>query len=127
MSHWTKVEMNIDDLSVLKSACEELGAKCTINGFAKGWGGQTRQSDMVISIGGKYDLSVTKKACGCGYEINGDFYDGSLRKFFQKAGEELGKITEMYAVHKAEALCRAKRKAWNRIVTEKGINLEVFV
>jgi hypothetical protein len=81
---------------------------------------------MVIRIpNGRYDLSVTKN--GEKYEINGDFYDKSLERFFGKGGHALGKIHEMYAVHKAEALCRKKRKKWDRVVTKTGINIEVFV
>jgi hypothetical protein len=135
MSHWTKVEATVDDLAVLKSACEELGAECILGGIARGWTragqmsayGQDQKCDMVIKIpNGRYDIAVKKGVDGV-YSLEGDYYDGSLERFFGKDGHKLGKIFEMYSVHRAENICRKKRKKWKRVVQETHIDLEVYV
>jgi hypothetical protein len=128
VSHWETVETQVDDLDLLESACKELGATVLRDAFARGWAGNQRRSDMVIRIpNGKYDLSVTKSEDGNHYVMDGDFFDRSLSKFFEKDGHKLGKILEMYSVHKAENLCRKKRKTWKRVVHPTHIDVEVYV
>jgi hypothetical protein len=105
-----------------------LGATVLLDDFARGWGSSTRRSDAVIRIpNGRYDISVTKSEDGTHYVMDGDFYDGTLQKFFQKDCHKLGKILEMYSVHKAENICRKKRKTWKRIVHQTHIDVEVSV
>ena len=58
--------------------------------------------------------------------MDGDFYDKSIEKFFGKDGHRLGKILEMYSVHKAEGLCKKKRKKFKRVVHPTHIDVEVF-
>ena len=134
MSHWSKVESTITDAGILQSACEELGAEVLLNAVARGFSrdssvssyGKDKLSDIVIRIPNcKYDLSVTKNAQGV-YEIEGEWWGGELERFFGKEGHKVGKILEMYGVHKAEALCRKKRKKFNRVVRGTHVDIEVF-
>jgi hypothetical protein len=130
MSHWEKVESSVTDLDVLQSACEELGATVLRDAKARGWstsGVNDQMVPMVIRIpNSRFDLAVKKSACGCYYEIEGDWYDGSLEKHFGKEGHRVGKILEMYSVHKAEGLCKKKRKKFKRVVHDTHIDVEVF-
>ena len=128
MSHWEKVESQITDLEVLKSACEELGCEVVLNGFARGWGQAQMKCPLVIKIpNGRYDVAVTKVEGGENYQMDADFYNGCVAKHLGKDGHKLGKVLEMYLVHQAEAGCKLKRKKSRRIVHDTHIDVVVTV
>lgn len=128
MSHWEKVETQVTELDILQSACEELGAECLLNEFARGWGRQRKKSDMVIRIPeSRYDIAVTKAKDGDHYVMDMESMDYEARAKFEKDGHNLGKILEMYSVHKAEGLCRKKRKKWKRVVHPTHTDVVVTV
>lgn len=136
MSHWEKVASAVDNLDLLKTACEELGAVCKMNSIARGYSragqntsyGKDKMSDMVVTIPNcEYDLSVNlNKETGI-YEVEGEWMGGQLERFFGKEGCKLGKVMEMYSVHKAEDICRKQRKTFERVVHDTHIDVEVFV
>ena len=133
MSHWEKVKAEVTDLDILQSACEELGATVKRNAIARGWSTSGRNDQTVplsISIPNcRFDIAV-KEATNSEtgekfYEMEADWYDGKLRSFFGKEGSNVGKILEMYLVHKAEGCCRAQRKPWERV--DQGTHIDVVV
>ena len=126
MSHWTSCEVKIEDLDILQSAAEELGFTVQRNAVANGYGNQKKRAAMVISGKGmKYDIAVSASNDG-GYEFITDFWGGSVAKACGKDDQKLGQLFELYSVHKVEAQCRAKRKKFKRIVTEKKTTVRVF-
>ena len=131
MSHWSKVESQVTELGILKTAYEELGATVKYAAMARGWsrsGTNDKRCPMVISIPNcRFDIAVELSEDGEHYKLDGDFYSGELEAKFGKDGHKLGKILEMYSVHKAEALCRKKRKKFKRVVHDTHIDLEVMV
>jgi len=130
MSHWEKVESSVTDLDVLKSACEELGATVLLNAKARGWsrtGANDQMCPMVISIPDcRFDIAVKLSADGSHYEMEGDWYNGQLEKYFGKEGHKLGKILEMYLVHNAEGMARKKRRKFKRVDQGSHIDVEVY-
>jgi hypothetical protein len=75
MSHFTKVQTQINDLVCLKKALEQLGWRyqhdeqgCTV----RGWRGATMKAEMSIDMG-KYDVAVVKAENGS-YELVADWW-----------------------------------------------------
>ena len=75
MSHFTKVQTQINDLVALKKALDQLGWKykhdetgCTV----RGWRGATMKAEMAIDMG-KYDVGVVKQADGT-YSLEADWW-----------------------------------------------------
>ena len=131
MSHWSKVESQVTELGILRTACEELGATVKYDAMARGWsrsGANDKRCPMVISIPNcRFDIAVELSEDGEHYKLDGDFYSGEIEDHFGKDGHKLGKILEMYSVHKAEGLCRANFREFDRVVRDTHIDVEVFV
>ena len=125
MSHWTDIECKITDLKALESACRELGYEFITNENARGFGGQLMECDALIRAEGcRYDVAVVKK--GEEYILKTDFWGGHIRKAFGKGEDNLGRLKEMYNVHKAEHICRARRMKFRRTTTDTHTRVEVY-
>jgi Protein of unknown function (DUF1257) len=77
MSHFTKVETQINDLVALKKALDQLGWKYRVaeEGQAvtvRGYRGQTTEAELCIDMG-KYDIGVVKTETG-NYELVSDWW-----------------------------------------------------
>ena len=77
MSHFTKVETQINDLVALKKALDQLGWKYRVaeQGQAvtvRGYRGQTTEAELCIDMG-KYDIGVVKTETG-NYELVSDWW-----------------------------------------------------
>jgi hypothetical protein len=77
MSHFTKVETQINDLVALKKALDQLGWKYThdeqgVGVTVRGYRGQTTKAEMSIDMG-KYDIGVVKTEAGT-YELVADWW-----------------------------------------------------
>jgi len=75
MSHFTKVQTQINDLACLRKALDQLGWKWTENPegvTVRGWRGATMKAEMSIDMG-KYDVAVVKAENGS-YELVADWW-----------------------------------------------------
>ena len=77
MSHFTKVETQINDLVALKKALDQLGWKYRVaeDGqpvTVRGYRGQTTEAELCIDMG-KYDIGVVKTETG-NYELVSDWW-----------------------------------------------------
>ena len=125
MSHYTKCEVNIDDLDVLQSACEELGFEVLRDAIANGYGSTKLKAAMVIRGNGmEYDIAVNMGEDG--YELSADYWGKSVENACSRGDQKLGEIFEMYSVHKGERLCKKKRKKFRRVRKEDRTTVEVF-
>ena len=75
MSHFTKVQTQINDLVALKKALDQLGWKYKYaeQGVeVRGWRGHTTKAEIAIDMG-KYDVGVVKQADGT-YSLEADWW-----------------------------------------------------
>ncbi len=75
MSHFTKVQTQINDLACLKKALDQLGWKWQHDEAGvtvRGWRGATMKAEMSIDMG-KYDVAVVKAENGS-YELVADWW-----------------------------------------------------
>jgi len=75
MSHFTKVQTQINDLVCLKKALDQLGWKWKHDEagvVVRGWKGATMKAEMSIDMG-KYDVAVVKNENGS-YELVADWW-----------------------------------------------------
>ena len=77
MSHFTKVETQINDLVALKKALDQLGWKYRVaeqgqQVTVRGYRGQTTEAELCIDMG-KYDVGVVKTESG-NYELVSDWW-----------------------------------------------------
>ncbi len=108
MSHFTKVETQINDLVALRKALEQLGWKyqhdeqgCVVRGYK----GQTLKAEMSIDMG-KYDIGVVKTENGM-YELVADWWGVETTKGLTE--QEVAKeINSKYAYQRVVAAVEAE-------------------
>lgn len=145
MSHTATVKhVLISSISALREAVKELntlGVKCSLVENAQPRAYFSNQSGMgtapfVLSLGNgcPYDVGFYPTHDGKGYEARTDFYQGHVAKLLGVNGsdarspgeQQLGKLFQLYAVHAASAVARAKGHMVSRRVKPDGtITLEV--
>ena len=121
MSHISKIELQVNDLSILGSACARLGLE--LIRFRKNfkWYGKEAPCDHAIRVPqAEYEIGVIDRN-GL-YELNCDFYDRNLERVIGKNG---GLLKQAYAVEKT--VIEARRKGYSVLErkTENGIRLQV--
>lgn len=110
MSHFTTVQTKINDLLMLRKACEELGLEVEEDQvnlvMVRGYRGATTKADMVIrgmkTRTGKacsYDIGVQK--VGETYQLVGDWW-GIEEETGQKQEQVTKVIIQKYAVNKVK-------------------------
>ncbi len=110
MSHFTKVETQINDLVALRKALDQLGWKykyaeagqgCVVRGYK----GQTLKAEMSIDMG-KYDIGVVKTENGM-YELVADWWGVETTKGLTE--QEIAKeINSKYAYQRVVAAVEAE-------------------
>lgn len=129
MSHWTEVKTQINDLRALAEACRELGKRLEIapagqKVSARGYYRSTMECDAVIHLDGPYDVALTRGANGK-YSLQADYYLGHVTR---QLGENCGRLTQLYGVHKATALYRNRGIQTRRVMGQNGvINLVAMI
>lgn len=129
MSHWTELKTQINDLRALGDACRELGKRLEVAKpgekiMARGFAGNTRRCDAIIHLDGPYDVALTRGVDGK-YSLTADYYAGHVAK---QLGENCGKLTQLYGVHKATQLYRNKGIQTRRVMGQNGkINLVAMI
>jgi hypothetical protein len=103
MSHFTKVQTQIQDLVCLKKALDQLGWKWKHDEAGvtvRGWRGATMKAEMSIDMG-KYDVAVVKTEAG-GYELVADWWGIETTRGIKEA-EVAKEINAKYAYQKVVA------------------------
>ena len=128
MSHWTEQRCELDDIDTLEKSAIELGCTVLRNAKARGWGSDTKVSDLVIQIpDGRYDIAVNRKDDGT-LSVEGDMYDGSIKRLLGDDRGGMAKLFDMYGIVKCEAVAKRKRIRTKRISSKAGrMQLEVYV
>ncbi|OGV64620.1 MAG: hypothetical protein A3K19_29785 [Lentisphaerae bacterium RIFOXYB12_FULL_65_16] len=103
MSHFTTIEVQIKDVAALRAACAELGLELRENAVARGYGSSRVRGDYVIRLKGPYDVALTRQPHGFG--LAADLWDGHVER---ELGPGLGRLKQLYGVHKATAEARRK-------------------
>ena len=86
MSHFTKVQTKITDLDCLRQALDDLQYTCREGEVrVRGWRGQWSEADLVIDLGGPYNIGFRKAAQGNYEVISARVAEGSGEKLVQSA------------------------------------------
>lgn len=104
MSHFTTIDVQIKDIQALRAACSELGLELVENADARGWNGNTRHGDLVIRLKGPYDVALNRSAYGT-YASSADLWNGHVER---ELGPGLGRLRQLYGVHKTAIEARAR-------------------
>jgi hypothetical protein len=104
MSHFTEIRTRITDIEALRQACDELGVELLDNATARGFGRNTRHGRHVIRLKGPYDVAVNPTDRG-DYSLETDLWQGHVEK---ELGSGLGRLRQLYGVHKATAEARRR-------------------
>jgi hypothetical protein len=107
MSHFTTIKTQIKDLQALAAAVNELGLKLLPNTEARGFYQQKLKAPHVIRLKGPYDIAVQPQPDGT-HGLTTDWWDGHVAK---EVGPNLGRLLQLYAVHKASM--EAKKKGFS--------------
>jgi hypothetical protein len=87
MSHFTEIRTRITDIEALRTACGELGVELLDNATARGYGIAVNPTDT-----GDYSLET-------------DLWQGHVER---ELGPDLGRLRQLYGVHKATAEARRR-------------------
>ncbi len=121
MSHIVKIELEVKDLAVLKSACNRLGLIFLEGRKEFRWYGNNAACEHAIRLpGADYEIGVQRMDDR--YELQCDFYDPNVEKAIGVNG---GLLKQAYAVEKTRT--EARRKGYTVIEkkTENAIRLHV--
>ena len=121
MSHISKIELEVNDLSILSQACARLGLELIRAKKTFKWYGNEAPCDHAIRVpGASYEIGVIDR--NGTYELNCDFFDSSLEQVIGKHG---GLLKQSYAVEKTGNEARRKGYSVLERRTENGIRLHV--
>jgi len=124
MSHISKIELEVKDLSTLRQACTRLGLHMLEGKKTFKWFGQEEgHCDHAIRVpGATYEIGVTQK--GTLYELQCDYYDSALSNVI---GQNSGLLKQAYAIERTKT--EARRKGYSIIEkkTDTGIRLHIRV
>jgi rRNA processing protein Krr1/Pno1 len=121
MSHISKIELEVNDLSILSQACARLGLELIRAKKTFKWYGNEAPCDHAIRVpGAEYEIGVIDTS-GI-YELNCDFFDRSLEQVIGKQG---GLLKQAYAAEKTGV--EARRKGYSVRRTDTGIRLHVRI
>ena len=123
MSHISKIELEVNDLSVLNHACNRLGLKLIRGQQHFRWYGKKADCDHAIKVPtAEYEIGVVSE--NGRYELCCDYYDRNLEKAI---GPQAGLLKQAYAVEKTKVEARRKGYAVLEQKTDTGIRLRVRV
>ena len=105
MSHTVKVQIELNDLNVLKTTCERLNLNYQINGTAKMYDGTTHQGFVINLPNWHYPIVISRK------DLYYDNYEGRWGDI-----AELNKLKTYYGVEKVKRLARAKGYSYRELM-----------
>ena len=124
MSHISKIELEVNDLNTLDSACKRLGLQLVKGQINFKWfGKKAGDCDHAIRVPeAEYEIGITH-VNGI-YELECDYYD---RNIGTAIGEKAGLLKQAYAVEKTKAEARRKGYVAIEKQTDTGIRLHIRV
>ena len=116
MSHISKIELEVNDLTVLRRACERLGLTFVENQRSFKWfGSEAGVCDHAVRIPeADYEIGVIHR--NGRYELECDFFDSRVG---EAVGKDGGLLKQAYAVEKVKL--EARRKGY-RVMEQKQDN-----
>ena len=121
MSHISKIELLVNDLSVLGAACMRQGLELIRAKRSFKWYGKEAPCDHAIRVpNAEYEIGVIQRDGN--YELNCDFFDSSLEQVIGKQG---GLLKQSYAVEKTGVEARRKGYSVLERKTDNGIRIHV--
>jgi hypothetical protein len=124
VSHISKIELEIKDLSDLDRACQRLGIALVRNQQTFRWFSGMKECQGAIRVpGASYEIGIIRE--GNAYRLLwDDFASGGLEA---RLGKKAGLLKQAYAVERTrrEAVLRGYR--CRELKTEKGIRLQLTV
>lgn len=123
MSHISKIELQVNDLSILGSACARLGLELVRSKKSFKWYGKEAPCNHAIRVPrADYEIGVIDRDGA--YELNCDFYDRNLEQVIGKNG---GLLKQAYAIEKT--MIEARRKGYSVLEhkIDNGIRLQVRI
>jgi hypothetical protein len=120
MSHFTTIDVQIKDITALRHACAEIGVDLQENAFARGYASNRRHGAHVIRLKGPYDVALQEVPDGS-YRLIADLWHGHVER---ELGPGLGRLKQLYGVHKTIAEARKKGLTVRRqALTNGGVRL----
>jgi hypothetical protein len=129
MSHFTKCELKLTNLTAIKAALEELEynfaeAEEGQHVMVRGWRGQ--QAEAVVGINmGKYDIGVVLNADGT-YTLQADWWGVETSKGVSEA-EFVKKLSQRYQYHNVMQACEAKGYTLEEEEVEEDGTVKLYV
>jgi len=123
MSHISKIELTVNDLSILGQACARLGLELIRAKKSFKWYGNEAPCGHAIRVpGAEYEIGIID--INGIYELNCDFFDRSLEEVI---GKQWGLLKQAYAVEKTGVEARRKGYSVLERRTDNGIRIHVRI
>lgn len=129
MSHFTKCELKMTNLTAIKRALDDLGhayamAEENQSVTVRGWRGQTLNATMSIDMG-KYDIGVVSGGDGT-YDITADWWGVETTKGITEQ-EFRDKLSQRYAYYNVLQACEEKGYTLEEEVNEEDGSIQLVV
>ena len=126
MSHIARIELEINDISALRSACTRLGLEFRPDQRTFEHYGGRRECHHVIKVHeASYEIGVFRNDENGSYHLLWDSYHaGGLEK---KLGKDAGRLKQAYAVERVRREARLKSHRICEQKTNQGIRLVLRV
>ena len=129
MSHFTKCELKMTNLSAIKSALDDLGyayreAEANQGVEVRGWRGQTLEGAISVDMG-TYDVGVIAGEHGT-YDITADWWGVETTKGVTEQ-EFKDRLSQRYAYHNVLQACEEKGYSLEEQVDEEDGSIQLVV
>ena len=64
MSHFTRIRTKLRNITTVQRALEDLGYNVQEDGKVRGYGGGQTNADLVVTMGGQYDVGFSQQKTG---------------------------------------------------------------
>ena len=129
MSHFTKCELKMTNLSAIIAALEDLEYEFTEApqgqaAVVRGWRGQELEAAISVNMG-KYDIGVVGNANGT-YDLTADWWGVETTKGVSEE-EFKNKLSQRYQYHNVLQACEAKGYSVEEEVNEEDGSIQLVV
>lgn len=107
MSHFTRLKTKMNDKECIIKALKNLGYSYEENSKIRGYGGRSRNGDIVIKTAGQYDVGFIKSSNNDFYQITADWY-GAASSIGKSRQNFVREVQREYAVTKIMKEIRKK-------------------